>query len=70
MLVSECVIPPRTEVIVAGRVRGNLPKRFEGVVEMTELEPHGLLGVDSLAQTNDRGQVPDFVGRDSFAQTQ
>lgn len=58
MLVSECVIPPRTAVIVAGRVRGNLPTGSEGVVKMTELEPHGLLGVDSLSVTDKWGQVP------------
>lgn len=68
MLVSECVIPPRTEVIVAGRVRGNLPVGSEGVVEMTELEPHGLLGVDLLAQTNARGQVPVRIVNVSMAE--
>lgn len=57
-LVSKCVVPPRTEVTVLGRVRGGIPGGTQGVVEMTEVEPHGLIGIDTLVRLNERGEVP------------
>lgn len=44
MLVLECVIPPRAEIIIAGNFRGNAHSSCVGVVEMAEMEPHGASG--------------------------
>ncbi|XP_023243879.1 uncharacterized protein LOC111641862 [Centruroides sculpturatus] len=58
VLLTDCNLSPRTEVITMGRIIGVKKKGLVGIIEAGKLQQDGVAGADILVKTKKGGQVP------------